>query len=430
MKKITIKLALFFILLISISSILVFLISTFFTDGIKNEVKTNQKAIATSISELKQRSDLTVDEIIAITSSSMFDISIIEDINLVEITEEELSRIQNNEIVFIYHGIFHNPKTILMIDNSYIHIGMHPNGTIFEIVTSRIWFSIFLYILIGASLTSLSAKKMVNPILRLASATQEVAKGNFDVQVKNESKDEVGLLTKNFNKMTKELKNIEYLRKDFISNVSHEFKTPIASIQGFVKLLQKGNLSEDEKQEYTSIIVEETERLSNLSSNILKLSKLENQEIIDKNLSFSLDEQIRKSILLLEHQWSKKNIEFNLELNKILYFGDEELLQQVWINIISNGIKFSNKNSIIDIVLIKSDSNIIVKIRDYGVGMDERTKKRVFEKFYQGNEAHSHEGNGLGLALVKRIIDLYDGSINVESEINEGTTFIVQLPLE
>jgi len=269
----------------------------------------------------------------------------------------------------------------------------------------------------------------LKPILKLSSATKEVAKGNFDVQVENNSDDEVGQLTKNFNKMIRELKSIEYLRKDFINSVSHEFKTPIASIQGFAKLLQKGNLSKEEEQEYADIIVEETTRLSKLSSNILRLSSLENQEMLEKKTVFSLDEQIRKIILLLEHKWSNKNIDFDIELDEIQYHGDEELLQQVWINLLDNAIKFSNTNSSIIVRLYRTASAAKLEISDTGIGMSEETMLRIFERFYQGDKAHSYDGNGLGLSLVKRILDLCNGSIHVKSKLHEGSTFTVELPV-
>ncbi|SCY75632.1 sensor histidine kinase [Alkaliphilus peptidifermentans] len=429
MKKIAVKLVLFFIVLICISSLLSFLVSTLYTNNIVSEVKINQEATAIAILELDEKTDLTVDDIVNIMPTSMYDVRRIEDIDLMKITNEEFERIQKHEIVFVAHNRFYDPTTILMVEDSYFKISLYPNNTIFKIVASRVWFSILLYVLIGTLLIMLLAKRVVKPILKLTSATQEVAKGNFDIQVGNESKDEIGQLTHNFNKMTRELKNIEYLRKDFITNVSHEFKTPIASIQGFAKLLQKGNLSEQEKEEYTNIIVEETSRLSNLSSNILKLSKLENQEIVDKKAVFSLDEQIRKCILLLEYEWSKKNIEFDLELDKVQYQGDEELLQQVWINLLSNAIKFSSKDSIIKISLKQTATITCIKITDYGIGMSEETILRIFEKFYQGDKAHSYEGNGLGLPLVKRIVDLNEGNVYVESRLNTGTTFTIELPL-
>ena len=233
------------------------------------------------------------------------------------------------------------------------------------------------------------------------------------IQIENHRDDEIGQLTKNFNKMIRELKNIEYLRKDFITNVSHEFKTPLASIQGFAKLLMSESLPDEERKEYAAIILEEASRLTNLSSNILKITKLENQEIVEKRTLFPLDEQIRKSILLLEPAWSKKNIEFDLDLEKSQFSGDEELLQQVWINLLDNAIKFSNESGIISVRLRQNKKNVTVEIADNGIGMNEETKKRLFEKFYQGDK--SRGGRGLGLSLVKRILDLYGGKISVES---------------
>ena len=359
----------------------------------------------------------------------MFEVRKVENIDSMQISNEELRKIQSHEIVFLSGKIPQKPTTMLMLDDSYIQISLQPHNSIFRVVASRIGLTLLSYIIFGALLIALSGQRAVKPILKLNAATQEVAKGNFDVQVENNSNDEVGQLTKNFNKMTLELKRIEYLRKDFINSVSHEFKTPIASIQGFAKLLQKGNLSEVEKQEYADIIVEETTRLSKLSSNILRLSSLDNQEMIDRKTLFSLDEQIRKTILLLEHEWSNKNIDFDIELDEVQYQGDEELLQQVWINLLNNAIKFSDTNSSITVRLNKTDSTVKVEISDTGIGMREETMLRIFEKFYQGDKAHSYDGNGLGLSLVKRILDLCDGNIHVKSKLNEGSTFTVELPI-
>lgn len=271
---------------------------------------------------------------------------------------------------------------------------------------------------------------LLKPLNQLIHATRQVSKGNFDVKAKEiNHKFGVGELIKSFNTMTSELSSIEMLRTDFISNVSHEFKTPITSIKGFAKILQNENLSKEQRQEYTNIIIEESTRLSNLSSNILKISKLEHQNIVEKKRSFSLDEQIRRSILLLEHLWDDKDIKFNISFEELFYRGDEELLQHIWVNIINNAIKFSHKGNAIDLSLTKSDDKIVCQIKDYGIGMGEETKERIFEKFYQGDQSRSKEGNGLGLPLVKRILELYDGQIEVNSILDEGTRFTVILPL-
>lgn len=427
MKKIAVKLALFFIALICISSILSFLVSLLFTNTISSEIKQSQEALAMAILDLHEKTDLSLDEIIGITSNTMYEVRRIKNVDTVEVTQDELNRIQNGEIVYFSPIRFHGSATMLIINDNYLLIRLHPHNTIIKIVSSRVGFTLLSLVFIGAMLIVLFVKRVVGPVLKLSWATKEVARGNFDIQLECRSDDEVGQLTENFNTMTRELKSIEYLRKDFITNVSHEFKTPIASIQGFAKLLQSGRLSAEEKREYTDIIVEETARLSNLSSNILKISKLENQAIIKNKVMFSLDEQIRRSILLLEHEWNKKNIEFDIELEKIEYLGDEELLEQVWLNLIGNAIKFSNINGKISIRLNQTVNAVIVTVSDNGMGMRDETITRIFEKFYKGDQTHSYEGSGLGLSLVKRILDLCGGKIGVESQINEGSTFTVEL---
>lgn len=278
---------------------------------------------------MREKTDLSLDEIIGITSGSIYEVLRVNNIDLVEVTPDELKHIQNREIVSLSRVGFEGSATMLMVGDSYILIKLHPHNTIIKIVASRVWLTLFSFIFIGAMLIALLVKRVVKPVLKLTWATKEVARGNFDIQLEYKSDDEVGLLTENFNKMTRELKSIEYLRKDFITNVSHEFRTPIASIEGFAKLLQNNNLSAGEKQEYIDIIVEEAARLSSLSTIILNLSRLENQEIVERMTNFSLDEQIRKCILLLEHKWNSKNIVLDIELDKIEYLGDEELLELV-----------------------------------------------------------------------------------------------------
>ncbi|HZJ98426.1 MAG TPA: HAMP domain-containing sensor histidine kinase [Tissierellaceae bacterium] len=285
-------------------------------------------------------------------------------------------------------------------------------------------------IIIGVLLAFPVGHYLLKPLNELIDATREVSKGNFDVKAKEiEHNFGVGELIKSFNNMTKELSSIEVFRKDFVSSVSHEFNTPIASIQGFAKLLQKKDLSLEKREEYTSIIIEESSRLSNLSSNILRLSRLEHEKINESKTLFYVDEQIRKSILLLEHMWNKKNIEFKIDLDELTYMGDENLLQQVWVNLISNAIKFSPENKTIDIELIQLNDKIRCKITDYGIGMTKKTSDRIFEEFYQGDLSHSQEGNGLGLPLVKSILELHGGNIHVESKVNEGSIFTVELAI-
>jgi len=282
---------------------------------------------------------------------------------------------------------------------------------------------------VGSTLMFFATKKLIKPIEDITEKTKEVAKGNFDVEMNFHSKDEIGMLAENFNQMTAELKTMEYLRKDFISNVSHEFKTPIASIRGFVEIIKNPDLPRDQFDEYTNIILEEMSRLNNLSSNILRISRLDNQSIYENNELFSLDEQIRKTLLLLEEKWNVKNIELEINMDKVNFIGDEELIQEIWVNLLENAIKFSNEYGTLYITLKEKSSFVVVEIEDEGIGMSLENINRIYEKFYQGDVSHFSEGNGLGLAIVKRIIELCGGDIGVESQCGVGTKFTVRLPI-
>lgn len=303
---------------------------------------------------------------------------------------------------------------------------IHPKINLLENFRSN-GYVLLICVCLDSVLIALAAGMLVKPIKKLTNATKEVSTGNFNIRVETKSRDELGQLAENFNIMAVELKNMEYLRKNFISNVSHEFKTPITAIQGFVKLIRDRKLSQEESDEYTDIIISETERLSNLSSNLMRLATIENKAIVVKHAAFSLDEQIRRVILLLENKWSSKNINFDLELDEIEYFGDEELLQQVWINLIINAIKFSKEGGVIKILLNKVGGTVIVQVIDNGIGIPEEDKDRIFEMFYKGDKTRSNDGSGLGLAIVKKIVELHKGKIYFESVYNSGTNFTVEL---
>ena len=304
------------------------------------------------------------------------------------------------------------------------HLNQHNRSPLIPII-----FLLFMSVIIGTSISLFVAKKILKPITNFSNATDEVAKGNFDIRIYEEGPiEEIRDLAKNFNTMVHELSSIETLRNDFIVNVSHEFKTPLATIEGYATLLQDSNLSDTEYMEYTQMIIYSARQLNTLSSNILSLSKLENQEIILEKELFRLDEQIRHAVLMLEPDWSSKDLALNINLIKTKYYGNESLLMQVWINLMGNAIKFTPHNGVIHINLWEKDLSLIFEIKDSGVGMDDSMIKHIFDKFYQGDSARKTLGNGLGLALVKRIIDLSDGSIVVESKVGEGTIFIIKLP--
>ena len=276
-------------------------------------------------------------------------------------------------------------------------------------------------------LTGIMNAQIVKPIKEITKATKKVSGGDFNVELKSTRLDEIGELTNNFNKMVKGLRSTNELQNDFINNVSHELKTPITSIQGFAKLLEDDNLSKEDKLDYINIINEESDRLLNLSNNILKLSKLQNQEKIENKTDVDISEQIRREVAALEPRWKEKNIKFNVKMEEIHFIGDEDLLLQVWTNLLDNAIKFLNYGGEINITANKQNNKIIIKIQDNGIGMTEEETERIFDKFYQTDRSHSEKGSGLGLSIVKRIVELSGGEITVKSEKGKGTTFKVEL---
>lgn len=284
-------------------------------------------------------------------------------------------------------------------------------------------------LLIGCAVAVYVGKLIIRPVQNISNAFEELSKGNFRVKVsENEQIMEIREMAQRFNAMTYDLSHIETLRSDFVANVSHEFKTPIAAIEGYATLLQNHNLSPEKHDHYVEKILENSRRLTNLSGNILMLSKLENQEIVLGKTEYRLDEQIRKCILTLENKWSKKNIEFDLELPRQIYYGSESLLERVWSNILDNSIKHSPTGGVVHINIKETDAYLTVTIADHGNGMTDEVQKHIFEKFYQGDSSHKAEGNGLGLALVKRIVELCKGTITVESSPGKGAVFSVSLP--
>ena len=284
--------------------------------------------------------------------------------------------------------------------------------------------------LIGTGLAAIFSRKLIAPLSKISEGTKKVANGDFSVRLEITSIKEVEDLATNFNTMVEEISNIETLRSDFTSNFSHEFKTPIVSIRGFAKLLQDKELPDDEREEYTQIIIEESQRLSHLATNILELAKLENTAILTEQHSFALDEQIRRVAALLEPQWREKDLDVTLKMEPIKICNDEDLLQQVWLNLFSNGIKFSEPHGKILIELVQVENFAQFTISDHGIGMDSSTIQHLFDKFYQGDTSHAEKGNGLGLSLVKQIIFLCNGTIEVKSKEGFGSQFIVTLPLK
>lgn len=298
-----------------------------------------------------------------------------------------------------------------------------------EIFPTSVWVALFTFAVATPTMVFL-IKKILKPIPVLKDAMEKVAKGEFDIQIDTDSKiDEIRKAYDSFNIMVKELQSTEILQTDFISNVSHEFKTPINAIEGYTMLLQGEASISDEQNEYIDKILQNTKRLTELIGGILLLSKIENQVIAPRKEKFRLDEQIRKVIVSLEMKWTKKEIDFDISLDEIIYFGNQSLLYHVWLNLIDNAIKFSPQEGKIIISLSKKNNNVEFIIIDNGKGISEKDKKHIFDKFFQADSSHSSEGNGLGLTLVKRIINISEGTITCDNAEKGGCIFTVNLPL-
>lgn len=283
-------------------------------------------------------------------------------------------------------------------------------------------------LIIGGVFSYFVGKFAFSPIKKIRNAMNEVSEGNLDISVKEEHLfNEIEDINHAFNIMVKELRSTEIIQSDFISNVSHEFKTPLTSIEGYATMLEDGNLSEEER-EYVKKILFNAHRMSELVNNILLLSKLDHQGIEDFKEEFSVDEQIRQEILATEIKWSEKKIEFDIDLDSVTFYGNIGLISHIWSNLLGNAIKFSPYGGTIKMTLKTENDGIVFCISDEGEGVKEDVKNYIFDRFYQVDTSHKQEGNGLGLALVKKIVDIYGGEVAVDNLQPKGCVFTVRLP--
>lgn len=307
--------------------------------------------------------------------------------------------------------------TLSSVINNMIHVKI---PVLLEIIVPSL--------IIGLLVTGFMSKWFFDPVKKLLSAMEKVADGDFSTRLETKSSSkEIREIYSGFNLMASELGAIEILQTDFVSNVSHEFKTPINAIEGYSTLLQGDENLSDEQKQYVDKIMFNTKRLSDLVGSILLLSKIENQPIPSNQTTFRLDEQVRQSIVALEPAWSKKDIEFDVEMDSIEYTGNESMMHHIWDNLIGNAIKFNPECGLICIRLARQNNDVVFTIEDSGPGISDEAKKHIFDKFYQGDSPHKDEGNGLGLALVKKILSVSNGEISVENIDGGGCRFTVVL---
>ena len=292
-------------------------------------------------------------------------------------------------------------------------------------------FFIYISLIIGSFLASLTGKITLKPIKRMIDQLDRLANGDFKARLHFgkpiADHPTFKQVETSFNRAAEELEHTEMLRSDFINNFSHEFKTPIVSIAGFAKLLRRGNLTDEQKQEYLEVIEEESLRLSALANNVLNLTRVENQTILTEVTQFNLSEQIRGAVLLLAEKWTPKNLYMDIQFGEHMICANEELLKQVWINLLDNAIKFSEPNGTISVDISERSDSLSISVSNHGKDIPKDRIDHIFNKFYQVDESHSSLGNGIGLAVVKKVCELHGGTVSASSE-NGTTSFIVVLP--
>ena len=334
-----------------------------------------------------------------------------------------LAFISGMALVLILAQFFANFLQIIFTET-----GVIPHGWIeHEVAFTTIIFGITA-VIFGGGLTVLASRFFLKPMNELIYGISKLSEGDYSVNISNNKITFMKPVTDGVNKLAKELEKNEIVHSDFINNFSHEIKTPINSINGLVGLLKNGNLPKSKQVEYLNIIEEEIHRLSTITTNILTLSKLENQHILPNKTSFNVSEQIRICVLQLEKKWSQKKLELSLDFDEYEVSGNVDMLKHVWMNIIDNGIKFAENGGKLNIRINKRSTYLCIDIENSGSTICSEDIERIFNKFYQADTSHSKEGNGIGLSIVKSIIDLHDGRIYVDSKDNL-TCFSVYLPL-
>lgn len=349
----------------------------------------------------------------------------------------------------IYHGVKNFPEKAFVTgffdDESRNTVGVpiNVNGKKealflrpdieYQFGEMRIFFAVLvlLMIVISIVLVLFGAYYIVKPIRSLTAATKKIAHGDYHIQLNEQRKDELGQLARHFKSMTKSLERLEEMRQEFVSNVSHEIQSPLASIKGFSKTLHESRLSPLQQRKYLEIIEQETSRLSRLVKQLLTLTLLENQVNPLELTKFDLAQQIKEVVFMLEWQWRDKDLTLELELPSTMIFADAKLLHQVWINLLTNSVKFTKPGGTISVQIRQiGKKQLQVRFQDTGIGIAKEDLPHIFERFYKVDQARkrSQSGSGLGLSITKKILSLHNGSIEVFSEQGDGTTFIVSLP--
>ena len=331
-------------------------------------------------------------------------------------------------IIFVVLGV-----VSLLVAAQTVLITYYLSNRIGAMVAALTAYLVFVCLVIAGIIWLVWRHTTGKPLRRIARAARQVAAGDFSVQVapahQNGKMNEIDVLIADFNTMTRELAGNEMLKSDFIANVSHEIKTPLAVIQSYAKALRDGCVPPEQREAYLDTVAEAAGRLNAMIANVLKLSKLENQQIFPAPHTYQLGEQLRRCALNFMEQWQAKDIDFAIDVADVAVCCDADLLELVWNNLLSNAVKYTGPGGRILLTSRVEGGAVAVTVQDTGCGMDAETSRRAFEKFYQGDPSHASQGNGLGLALAKKVVDLAGGRIWVKSAPGRGSAFTVELPV-
>ncbi|PGM55543.1 HAMP domain-containing sensor histidine kinase [Bacillus sp. AFS053548] len=438
MKSMYSRLVLIFISVILLSLVITFFIaSKYFIKHVETEVQSDLIDVGENFISIysKQDNQNGVDATLQILSKNFY-ISLYDESGKIVLKNTALKKknIKKDQVLNVLNKSDVQTKGYLIglpfkKDGHQYALFIQPNiDRGFFKMRRVLFFSLLTTLIIGSVTFLFVAKLLVKPVKELIRATKELAKGNYDVQVTIKRKDEIGLLASNFNLMTNKLNKLEEMRSEFVSNVSHEIQSPLTSIKGFAKVLRNKQITDEKKEHYLSIIEAESERLSMMSERLLKLASLDSEQHPFQPTTYKLDEQIRKIFLALEPHWEGKKLQLVLNLPQTEIVADRLLLEQVWINLLQNAIKFSNIAGYIKVDILELDHTIHVLISDNGLGISKEDIERIFERFYQADRSRNKKGTGLGLSIVQKIMEIHHGKIEVESVVGKGTSFTIILP--
>ena len=282
-------------------------------------------------------------------------------------------------------------------------------------------------LIMGLIFAVIVSRIMLRPATKLIDGLSKLSQGEYSTRIEYKDNSAMATVYESFNNLAKELQKTEILRSDFVNNFSHEFKTPISSINGLITLMKKGRISPEKQREYLDVITEEIRRLSEMTTNVLNLAKYENQGILTDKVKFNLSEQIRECVLVLERRWRDKKLVLSLDFDEYTLIGNEGMLHQVWMNLLSNAVKFANVGGLLAVRIKREEENIIVEVENSGSFIAKEDLQRIFNKVYQTDNSHAKEGNGIGLSIVRSIVLLHGGVVSASSN-EDGTVFTVVLP--